>query len=125
VLLDNLRRGAIVQVVNDTPGIRFTELSRRTGIASGVLRHHVSVLEDFGFISRDLNRHTLRFYPAGKNPIREEPFREIREQIVQEIRKAPGVSHAELARRVGVKWTTLLYHAELLEEAGQVTTKRA
>jgi DNA-binding transcriptional ArsR family regulator len=122
-LLDNMRRGAILQVVSESPGVRFTDVSRRTGISSGALRYHLSVLEEFGFVTRAANRNAVRLYPAGKNPIHEEPFRAIRDQIIGEILKAPGLSHTELARKVGVKWSTLLYHAEILEETGAIQTK--
>ncbi len=122
-LLDNMRRGAILQVVSESPGVRFTDLSRRTGISSGALRYHLSVLEEFGFVARAANRNAVRLYPAGKNPIHEEPFKAIRDQIIGEILKAPGLSHTELARKVGVKWSTLLYHAEILEETGAIQTK--
>jgi DNA-binding MarR family transcriptional regulator len=122
-LLDNMRRGAILQVVSESPGVRFTDVSRRTGISSGALRYHLAVLEEFGFVSRATNRNAVRLYPAGKNPIHEEPFRAIRDQIIGEIRKAPGLSHTELAGKVGVKWSTLLYHAEILEETGAIQTK--
>lgn len=125
VLLDNMRRGAILQVIHEAPGIRFVDVSRRTGIAPGALRHHLEMLEQYGFISRSSTRNAVRLYPAGKNPIREEPFKTIREQIVAEIRKAPGVSHTELSRRVGVKWATLLYHVEILQEAGLLEVRPA
>ncbi len=120
ILVDNMRRGAILQVVTESPGIHFKDLALRTGISQGALRHHLGVLEEFGFISRSFGRRSLTIYPEGKNPIREEPFRRMRAQILREIRAAPGLTHAELARRVGVKWSTLSYHMEALRAEKQV-----
>lgn len=120
VVVDNIRRGAILQVVTESPGIHFKALALRTGISQGALRHHLGVLEEFGFISRSFGRRSLTIYPTGQNPIRQEPFREIRAQILKEVRSAPGITHAELARRVDVKWSTLSYHMEEMRALKQV-----
>ena len=120
ILVDNLRRGAILQVVSETPGIHFKDLAIRTGISQGALRHHLRVLDDFGFVSMSFGRRSLTVYPTGENPIRQAPFREIRAQILREVRIAPGITHAELARRVGVRWNTLSYHMDALREAKKV-----
>jgi len=120
IMLDNMRRGAIVQLVKDNPGIRFRELSRRTGIAQGALEHHLRVLQYHGFISKESVGREVRFYLDGKNPIAEEPFSELRERIMSEIHAHPGVAHSALAKSLGVEWATLLYHLEMLHADGQV-----
>jgi DNA-binding transcriptional ArsR family regulator len=120
IMLDNMRRGAIVQLIKDNPGIRFRQLSRRTGIAQGALEHHLRVLQFHGFVSKESVGREVRFYLEGKNPIAEEPFAELRERILSEIRAHPGVAHSMLAKSMGVKWATLLYHVEALHGDGQV-----
>lgn len=124
VMIDNIRRGAILQVIKETPGIRYRELSRRTEIALGALTHHLQVLEAYGFIERRSTRQAVQFFLAGENPIKEEPFVELRTRILDTVLEKPGISHSELARRVGVKWTTLLYHVELLHGDGKLTMRR-
>ncbi len=124
VMVGHMRRGAIVQVIHESPGIGMRELSRRTGIAPGALHHHVSVLQRFGFVDETHAGRNVKFFLAGKNPITEEPFREIRERIVREIAKTPGIGHTELARRLGIRWNTLAYHMGLLKAEREVKLRR-
>lgn len=120
IMLDSMRRGAIVQLIKDNPGIRFRQLSRRTGIAQGALEHHLRVLQFHGFVDKESVGREVRFYLVGKNPISEEPFSEVRERILAQIRASPGVAHSALAKAMGVRWATLLWHLETLHEQGEV-----
>jgi DNA-binding transcriptional ArsR family regulator len=118
IMIDNLRRGALLQIIIENPGIRFRELSRRSRIPDGPLAHHLRVLSFHGFVSKRSTKREVRFYPEGKNPIAEEPYDEIREKIIREIRSRPGITHSQLAKAVGLQWATLLYHLDLMHEEG-------
>ncbi len=124
VMLDSMRRGAIVQIIHDTPGIGFRDLSRRTEIAPGALQHHVLILRRHGFVHETHTGRSVKFYLAGKNPIAEDPFVEIRARVLDEVRRAPGIGHSELARRLGIRWTTLAYHTQILHAEKQIRFRK-
>ena len=44
------RQLRLVRVIEDSPGIRFREIMRRTGMKNGVLSHHLRALEKAGRI---------------------------------------------------------------------------
>ena len=53
------RRLRIVRLIEDSPGIRFREIMRRTGMKNGVLSHHLRALERAGKIRvARSSRHT-------------------------------------------------------------------
>ena len=55
----------IVQLVNENPGIRYSEIMRETGLKNGVLSHHLSKIEQAGRIVIERTPRVARLYPCG------------------------------------------------------------
>ncbi|MEO9309925.1 MAG: ArsR family transcriptional regulator [Nitrososphaera sp.] len=59
------RTELIIQIVNENPGIRYSELMRETGLKNGVLSHHLSKIEEAGRIVIERSPRVARLYPCG------------------------------------------------------------
>lgn len=55
----------IIQLVNENPGIRYSEIMRQTGLKNGVLSHHLSRIEQRGRIVIERTPRVARLYPCG------------------------------------------------------------
>lgn len=55
----------IVQIVSKNPGIRYSEIKRETGLANGVLSHHLFKIEQAGKITIERTPRVARVYPCG------------------------------------------------------------
>jgi DNA-binding transcriptional ArsR family regulator len=123
-------RVLLMNHIEKTPGIRYRELLRLTGLANGVLTYHLSALEKANVIKVDRESRITRYYPLGVSDkesailkfIRHEPIREILlfilehdmctfSEIVDHIGKAPSTvsSHLKRLREAGI---VLIRHGE-------------
>jgi predicted transcriptional regulator len=59
------RAEQIIQLVNEKPGIRFSEIMRETGLKNGVLSHHISKIEQAGKVTIERTPRVARLYPCG------------------------------------------------------------
>lgn len=59
------RAELIIQLVNENPGIRYSELMRETGFKNGVLSHYLSKIEQAGKITIERSPRIARLYPCG------------------------------------------------------------
>ncbi|MGQ0772346.1 MAG: winged helix-turn-helix transcriptional regulator [Nitrososphaerota archaeon] len=59
------RTNLIIQLVNENPGIRYSEIMRETGLKNGVLSHHLSKIEQTGKIVIERTPRVARLYPCG------------------------------------------------------------
>lgn len=55
----------ILKVINQSPGIRYRELTRRTGFANGVLTYHLNILEQIRCINKFRQSNVTRYYPIN------------------------------------------------------------
>lgn len=56
------RRQAIYEYVQRNPGASFREVARNTGLASGTVRHHLTVLERAGGLVEHPHQGTVRLF---------------------------------------------------------------
>ncbi|CDI05743.1 winged helix-turn-helix transcriptional regulator [Candidatus Nitrosotenuis uzonensis] len=59
------RAEQIIDLVNNNPGIRYSEIMRLTGLKNGVLSHHLSKIEQSGKILIERTPRVARIYPCG------------------------------------------------------------
>jgi DNA-binding transcriptional ArsR family regulator len=123
-------RVLIMKNIEQTPGIRYRELLRLTGLVNGVLSYHLSALERANVIKVNRESRITRYYPVSVSDqesailkfIRHEPIRQILlfilehdmctfNEIVDHTRKAPSTvsSHLKRLREAGV---VLIRHGE-------------
>src|ERR671919_1787781 len=120
----------LMKHIEDTPGIRYRELLRLTGLVNGVLTYHLSALERANVIKVNRESRITRYYPLGVSDkesailkfIRHEPIRQILlfilerdmctfNEIVDHTGKAPSTvsSHLKRLKEVGI---VLIRHGE-------------
>lgn len=60
--LEHPRRKAIYEYVQLHPGANFREVARKTGIAAGTVRHHLTILERSGHLVEHAHNGTVRLF---------------------------------------------------------------
>ena len=120
----------LMKQIEQTPGIRYRELLRLTGLVNGVLTYHLAALERANVIKVIRESRMTRYYPVSVSDkesailkfIRHEPIRQILlfilehdmcafTEIVDHTRKAPSTvsSHLKRLREAGI---VLIRHGE-------------
>lgn len=120
----------LMKQIEQTPGIRYRELLRLTGLVNGVLTYHLAALERANVIKVIRESRMTRYYPVSVSDqesailkfIRREPIRQILlfvlehdmctfNEIVDHTQKAPSTvsSHLMRLREAGV---ILIRHGE-------------
>ena len=123
-------RVLLMKNIEQTPGIRYRELLRLTGLVNGVLSYHLSALERTNVIKVNRESRITRYYPANVSDkesailkfVRREPIRQILlfilehdmctfNEIVDHTGKAPSTvsSHLKRLRGAGI---ILIRHGE-------------
>jgi predicted transcriptional regulator len=117
-VLEHQRRRVIYEHVLARPGTHFRQMRDDLGIATGVLMHHLRTLEREGFIQSFAMAGKRLFFPAGVRPA----AKPIRDVIVEEVRKEPGISQAEIARRLNISRMLAHYYVRSLILDGRIST---
>jgi DNA-binding transcriptional ArsR family regulator len=123
-------RVSLMKNIEQTPGIRYRELLRLTGLVNGVLSYHLSALERTNLIKVNRESRITRYYPVNVSDkesailkfVRREPIRQILlfilehdmctfNEIVDHTGKAPSTvsSHLKRLRGAGI---ILIRHGE-------------
>lgn len=123
-------RVLLMKNIEQTPGIRYRELLRLTGLVNGVLSYHLSGLERENVIKVNRESRITRYYPVNVSDkesailkfVRHEPIRQILlfilehdmctfNEIVDHTGKAPSTvsSHLKRLRGAGI---ILIRHGE-------------
>jgi DNA-binding transcriptional ArsR family regulator len=126
-------RVLLMKHIEQTPGIRYRELLRSTGLVNGVLSYHLSALERANVIKADRESRITRYYPLNVSDkesailkfVRHAPIRQILlfilehdmctfNEIVDHTGKAPSTvsSHLKRLRGAGI---VLVKHGEYLQ----------
>ena len=123
-------RVLLMKHIEQTPGIRYRELLRLTGLVNGVLSYHLSALERANVIKVNRESRITRYYPVNVSDkessilkfVRHEPIRQILlfilehelctfNEIVDHTGKAPSTVSSHLKRLTGAG-IVLVRHGE-------------
>lgn len=118
--LDHARRDTIVQLVRQNPGIRFSDMKKQLGVGSGVLVHHLRVLEREGFVRAKRDRFRTRFYAPGHGVPQGLELTDRQRDILAAVSAHPGIGPSELADRLGLNRGTVHHHAKRLAAMGKL-----
>jgi DNA-binding transcriptional ArsR family regulator len=110
--------------IEQTPGIRYRELLRLTGLVNGVLSYHLSALERTNLIKVNRESRITRYYPVNVSDkesailkfVRHEPIR----QILLFILEHDMCTFNEIVDHTGKAPSTVSSHLKRLREAGIV-----
>src|ERR671919_2337017 len=108
-------RVLLMKNIEQTPGVRYRELLRLTGLVNGVLTYHLSALERANVIKVNRESRMTRYYPLSVSDkesailkfVRHEPSRQILlfilehelctfNEIVDHTEKAPSTVSSHL-----------------------------
>jgi DNA-binding transcriptional ArsR family regulator len=117
-------RVLIMKNIEQTPGIRYRELLRLTGLVNGVLSYHLSALERANVIKVNRESRITRYYPVNVSDkesailkfVRHEPIR----QILLFILEHDMCTFNEIVDHTGKAPSTVSSHLKRLREAGIV-----
>jgi predicted transcriptional regulator len=117
----------LVKHIEQTPGIRYRELLRLTGLVNGVLTHHLAALEKANIIKVYRESRLTRYYPVGVSDkesailkfVRHEPTREILLFILEN----EMCTFNEIVDHTGKAPSTVSSHLKRLREADIVSVR--
>ena len=120
-------RVLLMKHIAQTPGIRYRELLRLTGLVNGVLSYHLSALERANVIKVNRESRITRYYPVSVSDkesailkfVRHEPIR----QILLFILEHDMCTFNEIVDHAGKAPSTVSSHLKRLREAGIVSIR--
>jgi DNA-binding transcriptional ArsR family regulator len=123
-LLDHKTRRAVYDAIEANPGLRFGELRAETGLAVGVLTHHLRMLEAHGLIASERRGRHRYLYPHAGTPRAQHPrVTDRQEEILRTVASGPRTQN-EIAARLGISQQAVSYHLGPLVEAGRLRRHR-
>ena len=119
----------LMKHIEQTPGIRYRELLRLTGLVNGVLSYHLSALERANVIKVNRESRITRYYPVNVSDresailkfVRHEPIR----QILLFILEHDMCTFNEIADHTGKAPSTVSSHVKRLRGAGIVLVRHS
>jgi predicted transcriptional regulator len=116
-------------VINDSPGLHFREIQRRTGLAYGNLQYHLEFLVKHGLIVEEKGTEYSRFFTAHFRSLRERELISLLRQesirrILLHLLETPGSRNRDIVAGVGLSASTVSWHMGRLLAAGAVTQER-
>lgn len=122
-LLEHETRKRIVEHLRENPGAHYSAILGDLGLPHGVLTHHLNMLESQELVFSKQDRHYRRFYVDGMymtGPL----ILGTQKAILNEIRRSPGRSQSEVARKLGISRMVVYYHITELERMGLVSSRK-
>lgn len=127
--IDIAPRRKLHAIIVSHPGAHLRELERRSGLAVGVLRHHLGYLADAGLIMEQRDGKLRRFFPVGLDPDLRQLLGILRTRslraVMVDLLTHPGATAKEIAQRQGFSLRSVAYHLRTLIDAGLVAKEKA
>lgn len=123
-------RRQIYTTVENSPGLHFRELQRRTGIAVGSLQYHLGYLEKKQLIRTERNGKFVRYFSLRGRQLGEQSadMALLRQgsirRIVLFLMTHKRANNAAISKAVGLSPPTTSWHLNKLLTAGMVEKKR-
>ena len=122
-------RQLLLSVIANTPGIRYRELVRLTGLSNGVLAHHLKTLENSSQIRvvRQIKNKTTRYYSTNISTQESDILGQLRNnvprQIIKFILDNNLCTFTEIVEHLGKAQSTVSWHLKRLKESGIVSVR--
>ena len=118
-LLEHQTRQKIVDHIRENPGTYYSAMRKDLSLPHGVLTHHLNMLETQELIFSKQDRQFRRFYVDGMNG--KGPLVTGSQRLVLEaVRKNPGSSQSQIARKLGISRMLVSYHVSGLDSLGLI-----
>ncbi len=125
-VLDNKTRYALHGVIVENPGIHYSAIKEEFGLANGQAAYHLDVLERESFIRSVRDGKLKRFYSARAKVPRDKLRSpdETREDLVDLVRRTPGISQLEVIEELGLERNEASYYLRDLVKEGRLLAER-
>jgi predicted transcriptional regulator len=123
-LLNHEMRMSIYDHIEKHPGQHFRNILKDMGLKSGVLTHHINMLEREEYIKSVQDGIYRRFYIYGAETDGRHLLTEHQQNILNTIKSDPGLSQTEIANKLGITRMLVNYHLKVLKNEGLIVTKR-
>ncbi len=131
--LDTRRR--IFDLIENSPGVHFREVSRRLDIPMGVVEYHINYMLKRDMIVARMEGRYKRYYTEGKIGSKEKRVlaflrKDVPRAIIVFLMLNPGARHRDLKAELGISGSTLSFHLkkmmkkEVLNEEDDSGTKK-
>ncbi len=121
--LENDRRAAIYGLVQESPGITFTEIKRRLKMGSGALVHHLGILNRQGFVRCLQEGFRTRVYLRGAAADGGPYLTRVQKELLAVVTQHPGIAQKHIAKITGLPRQSLRYHVRCLERMGKIRVR--
>jgi len=123
-VLDHEARGVIIGHIKDHPGEHFNSLKSKLDFRNGTLAHHLNVLERERVIKSVRYGKYRRFFPVGMTVSRKAYPTEVEQEILDVVRRKPGINQKSIAKKVDKSKSTVNYHIDKLREYNIIRTEK-
>lgn len=121
-VLDHATRERVHAAIVSEPGVNYSKLKRGTGLAAGVLVHHLRTLERHGLV-RTRREGALRRYWAAGAEVPPPPALTAAEARVVDALRGGAVTQRAVADALGVTQQGASFHLRNLERKGLVAAR--
>jgi uncharacterized protein YegL/DNA-binding MarR family transcriptional regulator len=123
-VLEQKRREMIYNYIKENPGEHFRGIQKALGLESGVVGHHVNILEREDLVKSRQDGMYRRFYPMDATIDMGLILTKIQERILSWIKMNPGNSQSNIATTLNINRKVVGYHIKILQDAGFVYTEK-
>lgn len=133
-ILGNANRYRIYQVIADFPGIRYSDIMEKLKVASGLMEHHLDILEREKVIIsyHDGRFKRYRLHPDQENKsaaevqkIIEGADEAVRVRILGLIEEKNAITQNEICKKLRGSKQIISYHVRKLEADGMIRTEKS
>lgn len=125
-VLDHFTRGRIFGMIEDHPGINYTTIRKRLGLANGTLTHHLATLERQEYVRAEYDGLYKRFYPMHAPVLAPDTeLSQLQADLLAALGRLPGISQSALSKELGVSKRVVHYHIHQLLAAHLVRVENA
>jgi predicted transcriptional regulator len=121
-------RNRILDLIKESPGVHFREISRRLDVPMGVVEYHIHHLVRSDTIVAKKEGRYRRYYAEGKHGSKEKKAlaylrKEVPRNIIIHLMTHPGCRHRDIKEALRLTGSTLTFHLQKLVKDGVVTEK--
>lgn len=122
MIKNNKRNTQLSELIEKSPGIKFREIMRQTGMKNGVLSHHLSKLEKNGNIQVQRNPRETKFFPLHITDSQSKIIKALRRNTPRSILQAlalneEGLEFSQIVHKVSKAPSTVsLYLSQLVDD---------
>lgn len=124
LLLDNVNRCMIIDIIRRRPGVNFSSIQKDLNIQIGSLSYHLNVLEKFQLIRSVQDGRYRRFWMYEDKVDLVLKLTSVQEMLLYVIFKNPGISQSKLSMKIGRSRMVVHYNLRILKDIGLILIEK-